>query len=82
MVRRTTILFDEDVYERLVEPLRKALRSEDQVARLIHSEKVASVRLEEFEGFRRELPRRLESWYSTRPPPLAKATIEHAKFLK
>ena len=78
MVKRTTVLLDDDVYERLVEEsvrrygtvralsrvlnelLRESLSGRRELLRLIYSEKVARVSLEEFEEFRRELSRRLE----------------------
>jgi len=79
MSRRTTILLDEDVYERLAEEslrrykttraiskvvnelLKKALKSEATILNLILSEKIAKTSAKEFEEFRRELSRRLES---------------------
>jgi len=77
MSRRTTVLLDEDVYEMLVkesltkygtvkaiskvlnEMLKKSSRRD--ILSLIYSEKVASTTAKEFEGFRRELSKRMES---------------------
>jgi len=79
MSKRTTILLDEDVYERLVEEslkrygtvkavskvlnelLKEALKGREEVMRLIYSGKVAKTSVKEFEKFREELSRRLES---------------------
>ncbi len=79
MFKRTTVLLDEDVYEKLVEQslrrygtvravskvlnelLKEALGSREEVIRLIYSEKVAKTTAKEFEEFREELSRRLES---------------------
>jgi hypothetical protein len=79
MSRRTTIILDETIYERLVEEslkkyktakamskvvnelLKKALRGEANILGLINSEKIAKTSAKEFEEFRKELSRRLES---------------------
>ncbi|MCD6529230.1 hypothetical protein J7L06_02955 [Candidatus Bathyarchaeota archaeon] len=79
MVRRTTILIDDDVYEDLVKEslkrygtakaiskvlndlLRDSLKGRDKLLKLIYSEKIAETTSREFESFRRELSRRLES---------------------
>jgi len=79
MVRRTTILIDDEVYEELVKEslkrygtvkaiskvlndlLRDSLKGRDKLLKLIYSEKIAETTSKEFESFRRELSRRLES---------------------
>jgi len=79
MAKRTTIMLDEEVYERLVqeslrrhkttkalskvinELLKRALKSEVEILNLIFSEKIVKTSAKEFEEFRRELSRRLES---------------------
>ncbi len=79
MSKRTTIMLNEDVYERLVEEslkrykttkamskvvndlLKGALKGEADILSLILSKKVAKTSAKEFEEFRRELSKRLES---------------------
>lgn len=79
MSRRTTILLDDDIYQRLVnesmrkyrttkamskvanELLKRALKGEANVLDLVFSEKLARTNAKEFESFRRELSKRLES---------------------
>lgn len=79
MSRRTTILLDDDIYEKLVnesmrkyrttkamsrvanELLKKALKGETNVLELVFSKKLAKTNVKEFETFRRELSKRLES---------------------
>jgi predicted CopG family antitoxin len=79
MSRRTTILLDDDIYQKLVneslrrykttkamsrvanELLKKALKGETKILDLVFSEKLAKTSAREFEAFRRELSRRLES---------------------
>ena len=79
MSRRTTILLDDDIYEKLVneslrrykttkamskvanELLKRGLKGETKILDLIFSEKLAKTTTREFEIFRRELSKRLES---------------------
>jgi predicted CopG family antitoxin len=79
MSRRTTILLDDDIYQKLVneslrrykttkamsrvanELLKRALKGETKILDLVFSEKLAKTSAGEFEAFRRELSRRLES---------------------
>lgn len=79
MSRRTTILLDDDIYQKLVneslrrykttkamsrvanELLKRALKGETKILDLVFSEKLAKTSAAEFEAFRRELSRRLES---------------------
>jgi len=79
MVKRTTIMLDEDLYPKLVEiSLRKygtvkalskvvnellkdALTGREAIIRLIYSDKIAKTTAKEFEEFREELSRRLET---------------------
>jgi hypothetical protein len=79
VVKRTTVMLDEDIYPKLVElSLRKygtvkalsrvlnellkdALQGREAILRLIYSDKVAKTTAREFEEFREELSRRLES---------------------
>lgn len=79
MSRRTTILLDDDIYEKLVreslrrykttkamskvanELLKRGLKGEAKVLDLVFSEKLAKTSAREFEAFRRELSKRLES---------------------
>jgi len=78
MPKRTTVILDDDIYERLVQEsvkrygnvrslskvindlLRKSLSSEDELIKLIYSEKLVEIDLKEFEEFRRELSKRFE----------------------
>ncbi|MGC9149087.1 MAG: hypothetical protein ACP5GI_06585 [Sulfolobales archaeon] len=78
MPKRTTVILDDDIYERLVQEsvkrygnvrslskvindlLRKSLSSEDELIKLIYSEKLVEIDLGEFEEFRRELSKRFE----------------------
>ena len=78
MPKRTTVILDDDIYERLVQEsvkrygnvrslskvindlLRKSLSSEDELIKLIYSEKLVEIDLVEFEEFRRELSKRFE----------------------
>lgn len=79
MSRRTTILLNEDVYERLVqesvrrykttramskvanELLQASLTGEADILSLIGSKKTAKTTAREFERFRRQLSKRLQS---------------------
>ena len=79
MPRRTTILLDEAIYEKLVkesltkygtaraiskvlnELLKESFGNRQNILRLIYAEKVAKTTTKEFEKFRRELSKRLES---------------------
>jgi predicted CopG family antitoxin len=79
MSRRTTILLNEDVYERLVqesvrryrttramsrvanELLQASLTGEADILSLIGSKKIAKTTAKEFERFRRQLSKRLQS---------------------
>lgn len=79
MSKRTTVLLEDEVYEKLVkesltrygtaraiskvlnELLKESFRSKEDVLRLIYSEKTARTSAKEFEEFRRELSKRLES---------------------
>jgi len=79
MVKRTTIMLDENLYPKLVEiSLRKygtvkalskvvnellkdALTGREAIIRLIYSDKIAKTTAKEFEEFREELSRRLET---------------------
>jgi len=77
MSRRTTVLLDEDIYEKLVKEslarygtaksiskvLNEMLRKSlrGNILHLIYSEKVAGTTAKEFEEFRRELSKRTES---------------------
>lgn len=79
MSRRTTILLNEDVYERLVqesvrrykttramsrvanELLQASLKGEADILNLIHSKKIAKTTAREFERFRRQVSKRLQS---------------------
>lgn len=78
MPKRTTVLMDDDVYERLVsesvkrygstkaiskvlnEELRKLVGGEERILELLRSRKIAKTTAKEFEGYRRELSKRLE----------------------
>jgi predicted CopG family antitoxin len=75
---RTTIILDDDIYEKLVEEsirrygsvrailrvvnelLRKSLVSEDELIKLIYSEKLAEIDIRDFEEFCSKLSRRFE----------------------
>jgi len=79
MVKRTTIMLDDDIYPKLVEiSLRKygtlkalskvinellkdALTGKEALMRRIYSDKIAKTTAKEFEEFREELSRRLET---------------------
>ncbi|MEM3607401.1 MAG: hypothetical protein QW238_00860 [Candidatus Bathyarchaeia archaeon] len=79
MLKRTTILLEQDIYKKLIEEslrkygttraiskvlnelLKNALKGEAEVLSLLLSEKIARTTVKEFEEFRRELSRRLES---------------------
>ncbi len=76
MPKRTTVILEDDIYERLVkesikrygttkaisrvlnEILRKSFKKQNDLIRLIYSEKVAEISPEEFEKFRKELSKR------------------------
>jgi hypothetical protein len=75
---RTTIILDDDIYEKLVEEsirrygsvrailrvvnelLRKSLVPEDELIKLIYSEKLAEIDIRDFEEFCSKLSRRFE----------------------
>ena len=79
MSKRTTLLLEDEVYERLVEEslrrygtvravsrvlnelLKESFKGREEIIRLIYSEKVAKTTAKEFEEFREDLSRRLES---------------------
>ena len=79
MSKRTTLLLEDKVYERLVEEslrrygtvravskvlnelLKESFKGREEIIRLIYSEKVAKTTAKEFEEFREDLSRRLES---------------------
>ncbi len=79
MVKRTTILLEDEVYEKLVresirrygsskaiskvinELLKESLSARNELLELIYSDKVAAIAIEDFEAFRRELSKRIES---------------------
>jgi len=79
MSKRTTLLLEDEVYERLVEEslrrygtvravsrvlnelLKESFKGREEVIRLIYSEKIAKTTAKEFEEFREDLSRRLES---------------------
>ncbi len=76
MPKRTTVILDDDIYEKLVkesirrygttralskvlnELLRDSLSGEKELIKLIYSEKIAEVSIEEFNAFRRKLSKR------------------------
>ncbi|MHC1601260.1 MAG: hypothetical protein ACXQTI_10965 [Candidatus Nezhaarchaeales archaeon] len=78
MVKRTTILLEDEVYEKLVresirrygsskaiskvinELLKESLNARNELLELIYSDKVATITIEDFEAFRRELSKRIE----------------------
>ncbi len=75
---RTTIILDDDIYEKLVEEsirrygsvrailrvvnelLRKSLVPEDELIKLVYSEKLAEIDIRDFEEFCSKLSRRFE----------------------
>ena len=79
MSKRTTLLLEDKVYERLVEEslrrygtvravskvlnelLKESFKGREEIIRLIYSEKIAKTTAKEFEEFREDLSRRLES---------------------
>jgi len=79
MSKRTTLLLEDEVYERLVEEslrrygtvravskvlnelLKESFKGREEIIRLIYSEKIAKTTAKEFEEFREDLSRRLES---------------------
>ncbi|RLF05617.1 MAG: hypothetical protein DRJ60_05375 [Thermoprotei archaeon] len=79
MVKRTTILLEDEVYEKLVresirrygsskaiskvinELLKESLSARNELLELIHSDKVVTIAIEDFEAFRRKLSKRIES---------------------
>ena len=79
MSKRTTLMLEDEVYERLVEEslrrygtvravskvlnelLKESFKGREEIIRLIYSEKVAKTTAKEFEEFREDLSRRLES---------------------
>lgn len=79
MVKRTTVLLDDDIYQKLVELslkkygtvkalsrvlnklLKDVLQGKEEILRLIYSDKIAKTVAKDFEEFREELSRRLES---------------------
>jgi len=79
MSKRTTLLLEDEVYEKLVEEslrrygtvravskvlnelLKESFKGREEIIRLIYSEKIAKTTAKEFEEFREDLSRRLES---------------------
>ncbi len=79
MVKRTTIMLEDEVYEKLVresirrygssralskvinELLKESLNAKNELLELIYSDKVATIAIEDFEAFRRESSKRIES---------------------
>jgi len=79
MSKRTTLLLEDEVYEKLVEEslrrygtvravskvlnelLKESFKGREEIIRLIYSEKIAKTTAKEFEEFRKDLSRRLES---------------------